>query len=143
MTESTVIAQFDEVVARQPRKVCIYWGGDRFTNADLAGHIQRYGARLQAGYGVSRGERVGILLKNCPEFIFALYAVLKSGATVVPINNFLKAPEIQHIVDDCQIKCLITSADFDETIAKLRGITAVLLSELEQGAATVAPTWPW
>ena len=142
MTESTVIAQFDAVVARQPRKVCIYWGGDRFTNADLAGHIHRYGARLQAGYGVGRGDRVGILLKNCPEFIFALYAVLKSGATVVPINNFLKAPEIQHIVDDCRIKCLITSADFDETIAKLADITAIPLPELERGAATAAPTWP-
>jgi long-chain acyl-CoA synthetase len=142
MTESTVIAQFDAVVARQPRKVCIYWGGDRFTNADLAGHIRRYGARLQAGYGVGQGDRVGILLKNCPEFIFALYAVLKSGATVVPINSFLKAPEIQHIVDDCQIKRLITSVDFDETISKLRGITAILLSELERGAAAAAPKWP-
>ncbi|MGD1019968.1 MAG: long-chain fatty acid--CoA ligase [Verrucomicrobiia bacterium] len=142
MTESTVIAQFDAVVASQPRKVCIYWGGDRFTNADLAGHIQRYGAQLQAGHGVGRGDRVGILLKNCPEFIFALYAVLKSGATVVPINNFLKAPEIQHIVDDCQLKCLITSADFDETIAKLTGITAIPLPELERGAPASAPTWP-
>lgn len=142
MIEPTVIAQFDAVLARQPHKVCIYWGGDRFTNADLAGHIQRYGARLQAGYGVGRGDRVGILLKNCPEFIFALYAVLKSGATVVPINNFLKPPEIQHIVDDCQVKCLITSADFDETISKLTGITAISLSELEQGAPAAAPTWP-
>jgi long-chain acyl-CoA synthetase len=141
MTEPTVIALFDAVAARQPRKVCIYWGGDRFTNADLAGHIERYGAQLQAHYGISRGDRVGILLKNCPEFIFALYAVLKSGATVVPINNFLKAPEIQHIVDDCQIKCLITSEDFEETIAKLRGVTAILLPELERGARSTPPKW--
>ncbi|HTS19246.1 MAG TPA: long-chain fatty acid--CoA ligase, partial [Verrucomicrobiae bacterium] len=141
MTESTVIAQFDEIATRLPRKVCIYWGGDRFTNADLAGHIERYGARLQACYGIRRGERVGILLKNCPEFIFALYSVLKSGATVVPINNFLKAPEIQHIVDDCQIKCLITSGDFEETIAKLQGVTAILLPELERGAPSTPPNW--
>jgi len=141
MTESTVIAQFDAVVARQPRKVCIYWGSDRFTNADLAGHILRYGAQLQAHHGVSRGDRVGILLKNCPEFIFALYAALKSGATVVPINNFLKAPEIQHIVDDCQVKCLITSAEFDETISKLQGVTAIRLPELERGAPATPPRW--
>ena len=141
MTESTVIAQFDAVTARQPRRVCIYWGSDRFTNADLAGHIHRYGAQLQAHYGISRGDRVGILLKNCPEFIFALYAVLKSGATVVPINNFLKAPEIQHIVDDCQIKCLITSAEFDETISKVQGVTAILLPELERGAPAIPPKW--
>jgi long-chain acyl-CoA synthetase len=141
MTESTVIAQFDAVAAKQPRKVCIYWGSDRFTNADVAGRIHRYGAQLQAHYGVSRGDRVGILLKNCPEFIFTLYATLKSGATVVPINNFLKAPEIQHIADDCRIKCLITSSEFDETISKLQGFGAISLQELERGARAAPPRW--
>jgi long-chain acyl-CoA synthetase len=142
MAEPTVIARFDTVVATQPRKVCIYWGGDRITNADLAAHIHGYGARLQAGYGVGKGDYVGILLKNRPEFIFALYAVLKSGATAVPINNFLKAPEIQHILDDCQLKCLITSEDFDETVAKLQRVTVAPLAELGGGGATNPPIWP-
>lgn len=142
MIEPTVIAQFDAVVAKQPRQVCIFWGGDRITNADLAASIQAYGARLQARHGVRQGDRVGILLKNRPEFIVALYAVLKSGATVVPINSFFKAPEIQHILDDCQLKCLITSEDFDETVAKLLGVTVVPLAELERPAAVDAPVWP-
>jgi long-chain acyl-CoA synthetase len=141
MTEPTVIAQFDAVAAAQPRKVCIFWGGDRITNAELSARIQAYGARLQGGYGVRQADRVGILLKNCPEFIVALYAALKSGATVVPINSFLKAPEIQHIVDDCQIKCLVTSGDFDETLAKLQRVTVTPLAELEQGAVN-PPHWP-
>lgn len=143
MTEPTVIAQFDAVAAAQPRKVCIFWGSDRITNKHLAARIHAYGARLQAAYGVGRGDRVGILLKNCPQFIVALYAALKSGATVVPINSFLKAPEIQHIVDDCQLKCLITSGDFDETLARVRGITAAPLAELERGdVAANPPHWP-
>src|SRR5579862_6922580 len=131
MIEPTVIGRFDTVVATQPRKVCIYWGRDRITNADLARRIDNYGARLQAAYGVRKGDRVGILLKNCPEFIVVLYAALKSAATVVPINTFLKAPEIQHIVDDCQIKCLITSPDFDETVSKLQRTVMVPLSAIE------------
>src|ERR1017187_3751048 len=142
MTEPTVIAQFDVVAAAQPRKVCIYWGSDRITNAGLAARIHAYGARLQAGYRVQPGDRIGILLKNCPEFIMALYATLKCGATVVPINNFLKAPEIQHIIDDCQLKCLITSGDFDETVAKLERVTAAPLAELEQGTPATPPHWP-
>jgi long-chain acyl-CoA synthetase len=151
MIEPTVIAHLDSVVATQPRKVCIFWGGDRITNAELAARIHAYGARLQAAHNVRPGDRVGILLKNSPEFIYALYAVLKSGATVVPINAFLKAPEIQHIVDDCQLKCLITSADFDETISKVKGITVVALEKLavaardergNQQSAADAPNWP-
>jgi long-chain acyl-CoA synthetase len=142
MTEPTVIACFDAVVATHPRKVCIFWGRERFTNADVAGHIHAYGARLQSVHGVAKGDRVGILLKNCPEFIFTLYAALKSGATVVPINTFLKTPEIQHIVDDCQLKCLVTTDDFDETVSKLERITVVPLSELCKSRPEVTPVWP-
>src|SRR5882724_10817406 len=141
MTEPTVIARLESVVAMQPRKVCIFWGKDRITYAELAARIHAYGARLQAAYAVRPGDRVGILLKNSPEFIYALYAALKSGATVVPINTFLKAPEIQHIIDDCQLKCLVTSADFDETIFKVKGVTVVPLADLGQGAQTNAPNW--
>jgi long-chain acyl-CoA synthetase len=142
MTEPTVIARFDAVAAAQPRKVCVFWGRDRITYAELAARIQACGARLQAGYAVRPGDRVGILLKNRPEFIVALYATLKSGATAVPINSFLKAPEIQHIVDDCQLKCLVTSGDFDETLARVQGVTVAPLAELEREAAVNPPRWP-
>jgi long-chain acyl-CoA synthetase len=142
MIEPTVIARMETVVAAQPRRTCIFYGDERITNAELAACIHKYGARLQTAHGVRPGDRVGILLKNSPEFIYALYAVLKSGATVVPINTFLKAPEIQHIVDDCQLKCLITSGDFDETISKVEGITAVPLGKLGEAPADDAPNWP-
>ncbi len=142
MSEPTVIARLETVAATQPRRVCIFCGKERITNAELAARIHAYGARLQAAHSVRPGDRVGILLKNCPEFIYALYAILKSGATVVPINTFLKAPEIQHIVDDCELKCLVTSGDFDETISKVEGVTAVRLELLSQevGQASVPCT---
>ncbi len=141
MIEPTVIARLETVAATQPRKVCIFWGKERITYAELAAYIEQYANCLHAAHGVRPGDRVGILLKNSPEFIYALYAVLKSGATVVPINTFLKAPEIQHIVDDCQLKCLVTSADFDETISKVQGVAVVPLAKLGQDADTGA-NWP-
>src|ERR1017187_4937366 len=134
MSEPTVIARLETVVAAQPRRVCIFYGREKITNAELAARIHAYGSHLQTDHGVRPGDRVGILLKNSPEFIYALYAVLKSGATVVPINSFLKAPEIQHIVDDCQLKCLITSADFDETISRVKGVPVVPQEKLAVAA---------
>ena len=150
MTEPTVIARFETIAAKQPRRVCIFWGEERITHAELAARIDAYGARLQVAHGVRPGDRVGILLKNSPEFIYALYAILKSGATVVPINTFLKAPEIQHILDDCQIKCLVTSPDFDDTVSKLENVPMVPLGNLavaaldKRGVASIAapPNWP-
>ncbi|HUI05583.1 MAG TPA: long-chain fatty acid--CoA ligase [Verrucomicrobiae bacterium] len=130
MTEPTVIARFDAVAAAQPRRVAVLWGKERITNADIAAQINVYGAALQADHAIGKGDRVGILLKNSPEFIYVLYAVLKLGATVVPINTFLKAPEIQHILDDCQLRCLVTSPDFDEVTGKLERVTVVPLESL-------------
>jgi len=138
----TVVSEFEHVAASQPKKIAIFWGRDRITFADLEARIQRYANHLHSDCGIRHGDRVGILLKNCPEFIYAMYAGLKLGAVVVPVNNFLKAPEIQYIVDDCQIKCVITAPEFDEVLAKLRGIEPVMVADLEKPGAEPGPPMP-
>ena len=151
MTEPTVLARFDVVAAAQPRKVAVYWSTEKITFADIAKQVDAYGVRLQLDEGIGKGDRVGILLKNSPEFIYALYAVLKSGATVVPINTFLKAPEIQHILDDCALKLLLTTPDFDEVTGKLERVKVVELEVLSASkdatqrvptGGTGVPAWP-
>ena len=130
MSDQTVISSFNAAASANPRKIAIFWGRETVTYAQLRELIDRYAANLQAGCGIRPGDRVGILLKNCPEFIYVLYAAFKSDAVVVPINNFLKAPEIQHIIDDCKLTCLVTSPDFDEIVAKLRGVSVVSIEHL-------------
>jgi long-chain acyl-CoA synthetase len=142
MQEQTVLTQFDAIAATKPKKVAIFWGRDRITYAEVELHIQRYAQHLHAQHAVRPGGRVGILLKNCPEFVYALYAGLRLGAVVVPVNNFLKAPEIQYISDDCQIKCLITSRDFDDVLAKLKGVQLVMIAELGKPDRLPSPPSP-
>ena len=121
----TVIAQFDHVAGMHPRKPAIYWGSERVNYAQLQDHIRMHGANLQRIANLQPGDRVGILLKNSPQFIYVLYAALKSGATVVPVNTFLKAPEIQHIVDDCRLKYIVSDDEFTETTDKLQRTSLV------------------
>jgi long-chain acyl-CoA synthetase len=142
MTESTVISQFDVVAAAKPGKVAIFWGSEKVAYRDLAARINACAAALLAQQGIVKGDRVGILLKNSPEFIYALYAALKLGATVVPVNTFLKPPEIQHIVDDCKLKCLVTSPDFDEVTGKLRDVMLVPIQELCRSTRRDPPLTP-
>jgi long-chain acyl-CoA synthetase len=130
MMGQTVIAQFEAKAATCARKTAIFWGREKLSYADLRQRVDACAARLHRDYEVRTGDRVGLLLKNSPEFIFALFGALKLGATVVPINNFLKAPEIQHILDDCGLKCLITSADFTETMAKVRVARTASVADL-------------
>jgi long-chain acyl-CoA synthetase len=136
MQEQTVLAQFDAMAASQPKRVAIFWGGERLTYGQLRERIDACAGVLQGEIGIQPRDRVGILLKNCPEFIIVLYAALKSGATVVPVNTFLKVPEIQHIVDDCQLKCLITDESFEEVTAKLERVQIVPGKSIPHNATT-------
>ena len=139
----TVLAQFERNVAGNPRKIAIYWGDDRIRYGDLAGHIRRFGVNLQRQLPLHKGDRVGIFLKNKPEYIYALYAILKSGAVAVPINTFLKTPEVQHIADDCQLSCLITDDDLREVTGKLAGVRLIPLADLDRALPPDAadPRW--
>ena len=140
MPTATVISQFDQVVARHPRKVAVFYGSERVTYHQLAGHIQDYAGNLQHLHAIQPGDKVGLLLKNSPRFIYALYALLKSGATVVPINSFLKPPEVQHIVDDCGLSCLISEDEFNDVAGKLERVRVLHTRQLAHRSHT-APVW--
>lgn len=129
-TPATVLQRFDEAALRHPEKVAIYWGTELITYRQLQQSIDACAGRLQHLAGIKPGMRVGLLLKNCPQFIYTLYAILKSGATAVPINNFLKTPEVQHIADDCRLDCLVTQTEFAEVSAGLKHLRILQLSQL-------------
>ncbi len=100
-------------------KTAIYWGEKEVSYAELAAQSRRLAAHLQQKFGIKPHDRVGIWLKNCPEFVSALFAVLEAGAVVVPINNFLKADEVGYIVQDAGIQIIITDAACRESWPRL------------------------
>ena len=136
----TVLAQLDEVTARQPRRVAIYWGKERIRYRQLGERIASVGSRLQHRLPYRPGDRIGLLLKNSPDFIYALYAILKSGAVAVPINTFLKPAEVQHIADDCQLVGIVTDDTLHEVAGKVTGPAVIHVGDLT-GPTTDAPVW--
>src|SRR5207247_3224693 len=76
-------------------------------------------SQLQECFNLKRGDRVGLWLKNCPEFIPALFGILHAGAVAVPINNFLKPDEVSYILKDAGIDVLLTDAEFEASFAAL------------------------
>jgi long-chain acyl-CoA synthetase len=98
---------FARTAEAQPRKPAVFWGDDEHPYELLFAQSKWLALRLHE-MGVKPGDRVGLWLKNCPEFVPALFAVLACGAVVVPINNFLKPEEILHILDDSGIDLMLT-----------------------------------
>lgn len=71
----------------------LFFEGDTWTLADVVAEVDRYAVGL-AERGVAHGDRVGILLGNRPETLFAWFAANQLGAIAMPLNPAYKAPEL-------------------------------------------------
>ena len=127
---------FSQSAARHPEKAAIFWGEQEHSYGSLHADAVRLAAALRGDLGVRPGDRVGLWLKNCPEFVPALYAILEAGAVAVPINNFLKPAEIHHILADAGITIILTDAELGAHAAELLAARPGLrLWHVEQFAA--------
>src|SRR6266481_9340733 len=92
-------------------KIALYWGEEEYSYGKLWEETVVVSGRLKSQFGVKPGERVGLWLKNCPEFVPAFFGILEAGAVAVPINNFLKPAEVNFILQDAGIDVLITDKE--------------------------------
>ena len=112
--------QFTEIAHQNPDKTAVFWGETDYTFARAHGLAKRLAKRLREAHGLQPGDRVGLWLKNCPEFIFALFGIMLAEGVVVSINSFLTPDEVCFILGDCEAKVLISEASMAEGTAKLR-----------------------
>ena len=66
--------------------------------------------------GVKEGDKVALFLRNSAEFIYAIFAVSKLGAILVPVNTFLKSDELSYILEDSGSSILIASAIHNKVV---------------------------
>ncbi|MCL2678552.1 MAG: acyl--CoA ligase, partial [Clostridiales bacterium] len=69
-------------------------------------------AHLLIDRGIKRGDKVGILLMNCIEWLPIYFGVLKSGAIVVPLNFRYSSEEIKYALDLADVSLLVFGAEF-------------------------------
>ncbi len=106
-----LVSSFASSVHKHKHKIALFWGEREYSYQELWSQTRAVSAHLKTQLRANPGDRVGLWLKNCPEFIPAFFAILDCGAVVVPINNFLKPDEVCYIVNDAGIDILITDAD--------------------------------
>ena len=88
--------------------------GDR-TYADLNADINRLARALRAR-GLQPGDAVALMCANRPEFLEVLYASARIGLRLTPINWHLTGEEAAYIVENCEAKVFVTSADVGEKV---------------------------
>ncbi|MHB1288287.1 AMP-binding protein [Georgenia sp.] len=85
----------DAAVGRYGDRVALEFLGARTTYRELGAAVARAAALLAAA-GVRPGDRVALVLPNCPQHVVAFYAVLRLGAVVAEHNPLAPPAEIQH-----------------------------------------------
>jgi acyl-CoA synthetase (AMP-forming)/AMP-acid ligase II len=119
-----------------PERTSVIAGGRRLRFADLRQGASAV-ARALRREGICRGDRVALLLKNCPEFLELFFGVTAAGAVVVPLNTRLHPKEHARLLQDCEPVLLVTCASFqtsvDEIVAKVPSVTRVVLLEPDIG----------
>lgn len=95
----TLGQMLDETVAKMPDTIAMIFGGQTVTYRQFGDQVNRLAGAL-ADIGVLRGERVGLMGPNCPQWEIAFFALLKLGAIVVQTNPMYIEREIAHQMND-------------------------------------------
>src|SRR5690606_23106320 len=91
---------------RTPGKAIAVFGGREVTYAEMAERSVALAGGLHER-GVGKGDVVGLLSYNCPEFLETVFAANYLGAIAMPINWRLAAPEVRYILEHSEAKALV------------------------------------
>lgn len=104
-TES-LIAMLERSVLEAAKHPAMEFFGRRTSYAELGDQINRAAEGLRR-LGVRAGDRVALILPNCPQHVIAFYAVLRLGAVVVEHNPLYTSRELRHQFEDHQARIVI------------------------------------
>lgn len=120
----TLVDYVRENAAQHPDGRAILFKGGSLSNADLDRLSDRFAAALQ-GYGIRAGDRVALLLPNCPQFLIAEFGAWKAGATVLPLNPLYTAPELTHPLKSSGVEIIVTLTPFYRRLKELQADTPI------------------
>ena len=93
-----------------PARMALLCDGDHWTFAELEARALRTAAAL-ASLGLKAGDHLGLLARNSPEFVQAVWGAISLRLVLVPLNTRLKATEVEYQVRDARIQVLVAGSE--------------------------------
>jgi long-chain acyl-CoA synthetase len=100
----------EESLQQYGEYVSLAFEGRRYTSLELHRAAARV-AHVLRRLGVGPGDRVLVMLPNCPEVLQSYGGILRAGAVIVPVIFLLGDREVAHILADSEASVVITSSD--------------------------------
>jgi long-chain acyl-CoA synthetase len=89
--------------------VALTGNGRAISYAELLAMIEKAASVFHEA-GVKKGDRVGLMLPNCPEYVIAFFGALRIGATTTQINPLYVGRELEHIFTDSGAQTVVVHA---------------------------------
>jgi long-chain acyl-CoA synthetase len=109
----------EEAVARFPDAFAVSFFGRRLRYRELYRQVEQL-SRALAWLGVRRGDRVALILPNCPQFLIAFYAAVRIGAVPVGTNPLYTERELAHQLTDAGVQVAIVLDQFVPKVEAVR-----------------------
>jgi len=107
-----------------PDKPCTIFKGAEITYSEMCQITDNLAAAL-VDLGVKKGDRVGVLIPNTPQFVMAYFAVLKAGGIVVATNPQYTGREIIHQANDSGMELMILMSNYYELVKGIQKDTKI------------------
>ncbi|MHB8075552.1 long-chain-fatty-acid--CoA ligase [Desulfosporosinus fructosivorans] len=104
--EITLDALFHRSVENHAEAIALIFFGLEISYKQLGLYVNSLATAL-IDIGIQKGDRIALLLPNCPQYVISYYAILSIGAVVVPVNPLSTEPELLHIFRDGQVRTAI------------------------------------
>jgi len=108
--EGSLYELFRNSVEEHQNKVALTFYGTEFPFPRLQGLAEKMAASLAAS-GVAKGDRVALMLPNCPQYVVSFFATVRLGAIVTQLNPMYAEREIEHVLKDSGAETIVVYAD--------------------------------
>ncbi|CRK52520.1 Non-ribosomal peptide synthetase [Rhodococcus sp. RD6.2] len=105
--DTTLVALFDEQVARTPDEAALVGGDERITYREFDARVNRL-SRYLVGSGVGPESRVALSIRRSIDLVVAMYAVVKAGGAYVPLDPDHPAERIAYILESAAPVAVLT-----------------------------------
>jgi long-chain acyl-CoA synthetase len=120
----SLVALMEESFKKHGSRVAYSFMGKDITFAQTDSLSQAFGAYLQS-LGLSKGDRVAIMMPNVPQYPVAVAAILRAGYVVVNVNPLYTPRELEHQLKDSGAKAIVIIENFANTLEQCIASTPV------------------
>ena len=141
----SVLEMLEGAMVRYAEKPAFRCFGQTLTYADTDRLSRAFAAYLQNKLGISKGDRVAMMLPNLPAFPLAMLGIIRTGAIQVNVNPLYTARELEHQLNDAGAKAIVIFSGVSPTLAEIishTGVERIISVNLGDGIAAALPSPP-